>query len=97
MITYFHMVSFSDYFSQLKLINSVLRETILNSIDTGDTDSLDRALLLSDLLIQESEKVLGEFCHDVDQLRDEDIRANLETVSKNSPHLLKLIGVEPNL
>lgn len=96
MITYFHMVSFSDYFIQLKLINSVLRETILNSIDTGNTDSLDRALLLSDLLIQESEKVLGEFRHDVDQLRDEDIRANLEVVAKNSPHLLKLIGVEPN-
>jgi len=90
MITYSDMIALSDYFRQLTLIIEALKDALIR-IEPDDRFVLERELLITDLLIDEQEKVLLRFQDHISELRNEDIRENLAAVAQKSPHVLEYL------
>jgi hypothetical protein len=90
MITYSDMIALSDYFRQLTLIIEALKDALVR-IEPDDQFVLERELLITDLLIDEQEKVLLRFQGHISELRNGDIRANLAAIAQKSPHVLEYL------
>jgi hypothetical protein len=97
MITYSDLISFSDYFSQMELIIEVMTDTLLSGFNPKNPEEIEKITLVVDLLIKETERVLSCFKSEVEELRNQDIRENLDDVAKKSPHVLRYLGIDPDL